>query len=75
MANVQESLQVVLTGERLGEFEAVKDILLSLGVKESGLSTQQVVSAALQTLIGHHKVGGKLTYRFKDGRYGKRRAK
>ena len=68
MANVQESLQVALTGERLGEFEAVKDILLSLGVKESGLSTQRVVSAALQTLIGFHGIGGELTFKWVDGR-------
>ena len=68
MANVKESVQVCLTGDRIGELEAVRAILLSLGVKESGLSTQRVVSAALQTLIGFHGIGGELTYRFVDGR-------
>lgn len=72
MANVAVSLQVNLTGERLGEFEAVRDILLSLGVKESDLSKQRVLSAALQTLIGFHEMGGELTYRWVDGRYGAR---
>ena len=68
MTNVNRSLQVVLTGERLGEYQAVKAILLSKGVKESELSTQHVVSAAFQTLIDFHGVGGELTYRFVDGR-------
>ena len=69
MTNVIERLQVCLTGERLEEFEAAKAILISLGVKESGLSTQRVMSAALQTLIDIHDDGGELSYGFTDGRY------
>ena len=33
MANVYPRMQTCLTGERLGEFEACRNILLSLGVK------------------------------------------
>ena len=69
MTNVNRSLQVSLTGERLDEYEACRDILISIGVDDSALSTQHVVSAALQTLIGFHGVGGELTYKYVDGRY------
>ena len=68
MANVQETVHVVLTGDRLDEFERVKAILLSLDVKGKELSNQRVISAALQTLIGFHEIGGELSYRFVDGR-------
>ena len=62
------SIPVNLTGERIGEFEEAKAILLSLGVKGKGLSNQRVLSAALQVLIGHHEIGGELTFRWIDGR-------
>ena len=75
MTNVNRSLQVVLTGDRLDEYEQCREILVSLGVDNAGLSTQHVMSAALQTMLAHHKVGGKVDYRFNDGRYGRRRAK
>ena len=75
MTNVNRSLQVVLTGDRIDEYELCRRILVSQGVEDSGLSTQHVMSAALQTMIGHHEIGGKVNYRFKDGRYGRRRAK
>ena len=68
MANVQESLHVVLTGERIDEFDRAKEILLSLGVSGKGLSNQRVLSAALQVLRGHHEIGGELTFRWIDGR-------
>ena len=74
MTNVAVSLKISLTGERIDEYQRARAILLGLGVKESGLSTQRVISAALQTLIGFHDVGGELTYRFVDGRYGARKA-
>ena len=75
MANVQESLHVVLTSDRIEEFDKAKEILIGLGVKESGLSNQRVLSAALQVLIGFHGIGGVLTYKFVDRRYGTRRVK
>ena len=75
MANVQESLHVVLTGERIDEFDRAKEILLALGVEGKEPSNQRVVSAALQVLIGFHGIGGVLSYRFDDARYGPRRAK
>ena len=68
MANVAVSLQVNLTGDRIDEFERARAILLSLGVKDSGLSNQRVLSAALQVLIGFHEIGGELTYKWIDGR-------
>ena len=68
MTNVAVSIQVNLTGERLGEFEAARAILLSLGVKDSELSKQRVLSAALQVLRNFHDMGGELTYRWVDGR-------
>ena len=48
---------------------------LGLGVKKKGMSNQRVLSAALQVLIGFHSIGGELTYRFADRRYGPRKAK
>ena len=68
MANVYPRLQTCLTGERIEEFEEVRNILLSLGVKKKGLSNQRVMSAALQVLIGHHEVGGELSFKWVDGR-------
>ena len=73
MTNVNRCLQVVMTGDRLDEYEVCRGILVSLGVDNDGLSTQHVVSAAFQTLIAFHGDGGELTYKFKDGRYGRRK--
>ena len=56
------SIPVNLTGDRIQEFERAKRILLSLGVGRKGLSNQRVLSAALQVLIGHHEIGGELTF-------------
>ena len=69
MTNVTERLQTCLTGERLGEFEAAKAILISLGVEESSLSVQRVMSAAFQALIGFHASGGELSLKWTDARY------
>ena len=68
MANVYPRMQTCLTGERIEEFEEVRNILISLGVEESKLSVQRVMSAALQVLIGHHEVGGELSFKWVDGR-------
>ena len=68
MANVYPRMQTCLTGERIEEFEEVRNILISLGVQESTLSVQRVMSAAFQALIGFHAIGGKLSLKFTDGR-------
>ncbi len=67
MANLNTRLQTCLTGERLGEFEACRDILLSLGVKDSDLSVQRVMSSAFQALIEFHKIG-EVSVKWVDGR-------
>ena len=69
MTNVNRSLQVGLTGERLDEYQTCRDILISLGVKDSDLSVQRVMSAAFQTLIGFHASGGELSLKWTDARY------
>ena len=68
MANVNTRLQTCLTGERLDEYEACRDILISLGVKDSKLSVQRVMSAAFQALIGFHASGGEVSVKWTDGR-------
>ena len=68
MTNVNRSLQVGLTGERLDEYQTCRDILLSLGVKENKLSVQRVMSAAFQALIGFHASGGEVSVKWTDGR-------
>ena len=67
MANVYPRMQTCLTGERLGEFEACRNILLSLGVKDCDLSVQRVMSAAFQALVEFHKVG-EVSVKWVDGR-------
>ena len=47
MARIYPRLQTCLTGDRIEEFEAVRAILLSLGVKDSDLSVQRVMSAGI----------------------------
>ncbi len=69
MANVYPRMQTCLTGERIEEFEEVRNILISLGVEESKLSVQRVMSAAFQTLIGFHGTGGELSVKWTDARY------
>ena len=69
MSNVYPRLQTCLTGKRIEEYEEVKAILISLGVKESSLSVQRVMSAAFQTLIGFHGTGGELSVKWTDARY------
>ena len=67
MANVNTRLQTCLTGERLGEYEACREILLGLGVKDSDLSVQRVMSSAFQALIEFHKIGT-VSVKWADGR-------
>ena len=67
MANVNTRLQTCLTGERLGEYEACREILLGLGVKDSDLSVQRVMSSAFQALIELHKIGT-VSVEWTDGR-------
>ena len=67
MANVNTRLQTCLTGERLGEYEACREILLSVGVEESKLSVQRVMSASFQALIEFHKIG-EVSVTWADGR-------
>ena len=68
MARVYPRLQTCLTGGRIEEFEGVRNILISLGVKDSALSVQRVMSAAFQTFIDIHDTGGKLSVKWTDGR-------
>ena len=68
MSNVYPRLQTCLTGKRIEEYEEVKAILISLGVKESSLSVQRVMSSAFQALISFHASGGKVSVKWIDGR-------
>ena len=68
MANVYPRMQTCLTGERLGEFEACRNILLGVGVKDKDLSVQRVMSAAFQALISFHASGGEVGVKWIDGR-------
>ena len=58
-----------MTGDRIEEFEEVRAILVSLGVKDKDLSVQRVMSAAFQTLIGFHASGGELSPKWTDARF------
>ena len=69
MANVYPRLQTCLTGDRIEEFEEVRAILVSLGVKDKDLSVQRVMSASFQTLISFHAGGGQLSPKWTDARY------
>ena len=67
MARVYPRLQTCLTGDRIEEFEEVRAILVSLGVKDSDLSVQRVMSSAFQALIEFHKIG-EVSVKWVDGR-------
>ena len=59
---------ITLSGERLGELETVKTILLGMGLTEKQVTDQRAISAALQVLITNHHNGGELEFHFVDGR-------
>ena len=69
MSNVYPRLQTCLTGERIEEFEACRDILLSVGVLDKDLSVQRVMSASFQALISFHASGGEVSVKWTDARY------